>query len=57
EFAPGSAYRLSLDERGKVLWTLDLPDGTQSWTHDPEASIWKRFLATLIGWLPIEQEL
>ena len=57
EFAPGSAYRLSLDERGKVLWTLDLPDGTQSWTHDPEASVWKRFLATLIGWLPIEQEL
>ncbi len=57
EFAPGTAYRLSLDERGKVRWTLDLPDGAQSWSHDPEASLWKRFLATLIGWLPIEQEL
>jgi putative cardiolipin synthase len=57
EFEPGTSYRLSLDERGKLLWTLDGPEGTKTWTHDPDSSAWRRFLATLIGWIPIENEL
>ena len=57
EFEPGTAYRLSLDERGKLLWTLDGPDGPETWTKDPDSTAWKRFIANLIGWLPIENEL
>lgn len=57
QFEPASAYRVDLDERGKLRWTLDLPEGTQTWSKDPEAPWYKRWTARFIGWLPIEQEL
>ncbi len=57
QFEPENAYRLDLDERGKLRWTLDLPEGTQTWSKDPESPWYKRWSARFIGWLPIEQEL
>jgi putative cardiolipin synthase len=57
QFEPASAYRVDLDERGKLRWTLDLPEGTQTWNKDPEAPWYKRWAARFIGWLPIEKEL
>jgi putative cardiolipin synthase len=57
EFEPGNAYRLSLDEDGKLLWTIEGADGTQTWRKDPEASWGKRASARMMGWLPIEKEL
>ncbi len=57
QFEPENSYRVDLDERGKLRWTLDLPEGEQTWTKDPEAPWYKRWSARFIGWLPIEQEL
>jgi putative cardiolipin synthase len=57
EFEPGNAYRLSLDDNGKLLWTIDGPDGKQVFTKEPGASIWKRMLARIISWIPIEDQL
>jgi putative cardiolipin synthase len=57
EFAPGNSYRVNLDERGKLYWEIETDAGTERWTHDPGATVWRRFLARLISWLPIENEL
>jgi len=57
EFEPENAFRLDLDEQGKLFWTGTGPDGEETWTHDPGASSWKRMTARIISWLPIENEL
>lgn len=57
EFEPGTAYRLDLNENGKLIWLLEGPEGTETFTKDPDSTAWRRFLATLIGWVPIEKEL
>ncbi len=57
EFDSDNAYRLDLDERGKVRWRLDCEGCTQTWTREPESTFWKRFSAGFIGLLPIENEL
>ena len=58
EFAPENSYRLFLDERGKLRWEDRQPDGSVIiHTHDPGASLWKRFGAHFLSWLPIEKEL
>lgn len=57
EFQPENAYRITLDENGKLVWTGHGPEGPERWTHDPQASAWKRMVARMIGWLPIEDEL
>jgi len=57
-FDPHNSYRLFLNENGKLRWELENPDGSLTvFTHDPEASIWKRMAARFLSWLPIEQEL
>ncbi|MEM9303695.1 MAG: phospholipase D family protein [Pseudomonadota bacterium] len=57
EFDSDNAYRLDLDDRGKVTWRLDCEGCTQTWTKEPESTFWKRFSAGFIGLLPIENEL
>ena len=58
DFAPENSYRLFLDERGKLRWEEKNPDGSVTiHTHDPGASLWKRFGARFLSWLPIEKEL
>lgn len=57
QFEPTSAYRVELDERGKLRWTLDLPGEPRIYRKDPEAPWYKRWTARFIGWLPIGNEL
>lgn len=57
EFEPGNSYLLTLDEQGKLLWTGKVNQQTQTWSKDPGASWWKRTMARIIGWLPIEKQL
>jgi putative cardiolipin synthase len=58
DFHPENSYRLFLNEKGKLRWELQNPDGTITiHTHDPGASIWKRMGARMLSWLPIEKEL
>ena len=57
EFQPGNAYRVELDERGKLFWTIENDEGQEYWPHDPGTTTWQRFLTRLIGWVPVENEL
>jgi len=57
EFQPGNAYRVELDEKGNLLWTIDTEDGVERWTHDPGTTAWRRFITRLISWIPVENEL
>ncbi len=57
DFEPQNAYRLTLNEKGKLIWTAEGASGTQVWTRDPGAPWWRRALARMISWLPIENEL
>jgi putative cardiolipin synthase len=57
EFEPGNAYRVSLNEKGKIEWTIDGPDGKEVFSKEPGASVWRRMLARLISWIPIENQL
>ena len=53
EFDSDNAYRLSLDENGDIVWKID----GETFTRDPDSAWWRRALARIIGWLPIENEL
>ncbi len=55
-FEPGNAYHLTLDD-GEVTWSIDTPDGVQTWDKDPGTTAWQRFLTRIMGWIPIENEL
>jgi putative cardiolipin synthase len=58
DFHPENSYRLFLNEKGKLRWEQQNPDGSITiHKHDPGASIWKRMGARMLSWLPIEQEL
>ena len=52
--ARATSYAVSQTADGALRWT-DV--GTQTWRHDPETSVFKRALARVIGWLPIESQL
>jgi cardiolipin synthase C len=55
--APGSAYHVTLDKDGDLMWT-DQTDGTnERFGTDPETSWWQRFVLDVIGVLPLEQQL
>lgn len=51
------AYRLSLDESDKLRWTLGEGDAVVVYDKDPESGWLRRFLAGLVGVLPIKGQL
>lgn len=56
EISPANSYRLSL-QNGEIAWQ-DRPGATAKMLDsEPEASIWRRIAATIIGLLPIESQL
>lgn len=57
EDIPPHVYRLSLDERGKIVWTFGTGAGTTVATSEPDASAWSRFVATVSAILPIDGQL
>jgi len=54
---PENSYRVLLDDDGKLSW-VTRDDGKQVIYHeDPESTAWQRFMAGLIGILPVEGQL
>ncbi len=56
EIAPDSSYKLAL-ENGSLAWQDGAGANAKRLETDPEASIWRRAAATIIGLLPIESQL
>jgi len=54
---PANSYRVTLDEKGKLKWTAEGPDGPEVWNKEPGTSAWKRFTLRLMSWIPMEKEL
>jgi putative cardiolipin synthase len=42
---------------GELVWQDRRQPQARTWTREPNASIWRRIVATLIGLLPIESQL
>ena len=52
------SYQLSLGEDGDLVWTGTGGGGeVQEWRSEPEAGWWRRFSASVLGWLPIRSQL
>jgi putative cardiolipin synthase len=54
---PGSAYRVTLDDDDKLVWTAENNGQKVQYNNDPETNVWARLLFDLIGMLPIEGQL
>lgn len=50
---PDFAYELTLDEQDQLRWQA----GEEVWGSEPHASRFRRSVAWLLGWLPIEGQL
>lgn len=56
--APENSYRVMLDADDDLYWVTRNEDGTQvRFDTDPESNWWQRFMAGLIGLLPVESQL
>jgi putative cardiolipin synthase len=58
EKSPASSYRVFIDRRGMLAWEGETDDGKmQRLRHEPEAGIFRRLIAGVVRWLPIESQL
>ena len=57
EFEPGNAYRVILDERGRIRWVLEEDGERVVFDKEPQASWGRRTLARILSWIPIENVL
>lgn len=53
---PRTSYRLERVD-GALRWHDDAAQPPQVWEHEPEAGFWRRAVARVIGWLPVESQL
>lgn len=51
------AYKLSLDDKGNILWTFVTPDGIEVETSEPGASFSKKAIANITRFLPVKGQL
>jgi putative cardiolipin synthase len=56
ETSPEASYRLRVED-GAIVWQ-DGPEGSgQALRREPNAGLWRRIAATIIGVLPMESQL
>lgn len=57
DLEPVNSYRVTLDEKDKLQWTAEGPDGPEVWNKEPGTTAWKRFTLRFMSWIPLEKEL
>ena len=57
DFTPDAAWRLSLDENGKLLWSGESDGEPVELDKDPGSTWWNRFVWGLMRLFPLENEL
>jgi putative cardiolipin synthase len=55
--APGSAYHVTLDEKGNLLWTTEIDGKEVQYHSDPGIGLWRRLEIGTLRLLPIQNEL
>jgi putative cardiolipin synthase len=53
----GSAYHVTLDTDGDLVWTTENEGKTVKYDKDPGTSFWQRFVIGVVRLLPIESQL
>lgn len=56
ETAPANSYRVLLED-GALIWLDESRAPPLRLGSEPEAGFWRRMMATIVGWLPIESFL
>ena len=51
---PAHAYHVKLTANDRLYWTEQRDYGVQTYTAEPNASVWRRVAVQLFSWLPIE---
>ena len=51
---PAHAYHVKLTANDRLYWTEQRDYGVQTYTSEPNASVWRRVAVQLFSWLPIE---
>jgi putative cardiolipin synthase len=46
-----------LDDKGRVRWLDRVAEPPTALDTEPEAGLWQRLLARVVGWLPVESQL
>jgi putative cardiolipin synthase len=54
---PGSAYHVTLDSDGRLVWTDETNGKKVQYDTDPDTNIWERLVLDFVGILPIEDQL
>ena len=57
DFTPDAAWRLSLDDNGKLLWSGEVDGEPVQYSKDPGTSWWTRFVWGVMRIFPLENEL
>ena len=52
--SPQRSYQVMLDEQGKLLWVDSMDGEDRVQKREPDASLFRRMLTTVLSWLPIE---
>jgi putative cardiolipin synthase len=55
--SPKHCYQVMLNESGRLEWVLDLPEGRQVLTKEPNSNWWIRSKTNFMSWLPIGNQL
>jgi putative cardiolipin synthase len=54
---PGSAYHVTRDKNGGLVWTAETDGKKVEFHRDPETGVWQRLVIDVLGLLPIEEQL
>jgi putative cardiolipin synthase len=54
---PENSYRVLLDADGRLSWVTQDDGRPVVYRQDPESTVWQRFMAGVMGILPIEGQL
>jgi putative cardiolipin synthase len=54
---PGSAYHVTLDNDGRLVWTDENNGENVQYDREPGTNVWDRLLFDFVGMLPIEDQL
>ena len=54
---PENAYRVLLDEGGKIYWWTEIDGSERRYYNEPESTFWQRFISGFIMTLPVEEQL